>query len=497
MTSAQSAPRPRRLGSVRARITVVTTLIVAVALTVAGFAIVLTARSSLVNDLRTELGINLDYAREELNAAVLAEIAADADPEVSGETPDEELAAERAILAAEEICNPIIDDAFDSVGVFDDDEVDLEIEGAFADYTDCMRDNGVDDYPEPSFESSEDFAAGGFFLPGEPGAAAVVLPPLDAVRDSISDFTTVLLVAFPLVVVLMAVATWVVVGRVLRPVEAIRAEVAEIGAAGLDRRVPEPVSDDEIGRLARTMNAMLDRLHDSTERQRRFVSDASHELRSPIASIRTQVEVALEHPETADWPALAGGVLADNERMQHLVDDLLDLARADEGVLVVNASDVDFDDLVLGEAGRITMRRVDTSGVGAVRIRGDAALLSRAVRNLIENAARYADSVVWVDVEIGTAEAGPDETARFIVEDDGAGIAPGDRKRVFERFTRLEQARTREAGGAGLGLALVKEIAHAHGGDVWVEEPRRACGARFVFVVPLRAGGRAGGRAGC
>ncbi|MGH9034850.1 MAG: sensor histidine kinase, partial [Acidimicrobiia bacterium] len=248
----------------------------------------------------------------------------------------------------------------------------------------------------------------------------------------------------------------------------------------LDRRVPEPPVDNEVGRLARTMNAMLERLQRSAERQRRFVSDASHELRSPLASTRTTLEVALTHPETTTLAATAADALAETERMERLITDLLFLARGDEGGLMANPGPVDVDDLVTAETARVRSRArvtVDASRVSAARVSGVAGHLEQAVRNLLENAERHARSAVSVSL------ADDGEAVVLTVDDDGPGVAPEDRERIFDRFVRLDEARARDRGGAGLGLAITREIIAAHAGTVGVGDAPGG-GARFVVRLP-------------
>jgi signal transduction histidine kinase len=301
----------------------------------------------------------------------------------------------------------------------------------------------------------------------------------DDVGEATAVVTRLLGVGLPVLLAVVAVTTWWTAGRALAPVEAMRAEVDEISAAQLHRRVPAR-GRDEIGRLARTMNRMLDRLEGAQTRQREFVSDASHELRSPVASIRQHAEVALAHPERTTVPALAATVLAEGLRVQRLVEDLLLLARAGEHRLRLAAHPVDVDDLVLDEARRLrtsTGVRVDTSGVSAARVTGDAAALRRVLRNLGDNAARHAVG------RLALALTSRDGVVVLTVEDDGPGIAPSDRERVLRRFVRLDEARDRDAGGAGLGLAIVDELVRAHGGSVDVEE-RQGGGARFVLRLP-------------
>ena len=216
---------------------------------------------------------------------------------------------------------------------------------------------------------------------------------LEEVDDSTAALVTPLLVGLPLVLLLVGGTTWVVATRALAPVERIRREVEQITGDRLDRRVPEPPSRDEIHRLAQTMNQMLGRLEDSRDRQQQFVADASHELRSPLASIRQTAEVARAHPGALPEGELAEAVLEESARMQRLVEQLLLLTRADEGVVTRTHHDVDLDDLALAEARRVVRSGldVDTSGVGAGRVRGDQTSLAQVVRNLVDNAARHAD----------------------------------------------------------------------------------------------------------
>ncbi|HEY3261827.1 MAG TPA: HAMP domain-containing sensor histidine kinase [Pseudonocardiaceae bacterium] len=310
----------------------------------------------------------------------------------------------------------------------------------------------------------------------------LVARTLDPVDESGAALAGALAIGLPVLLLLVAFTTWTVTGRALRPVEAIRREVAAISDAELGRRVPEPGGRDEVARLARTMNTMLDRLQRSRDRQRQFISDASHELRSPIASIRHQLETALAHPQETGGDKLAAGLLAEDMRMERLVNALLLLARADENIITPSRRPVDVDDLVLAEAARLRRRgrvAVDTTAVSASRIDGDPAQLASMVHNLADNAERHAASTVRLAV------AAIRGWLTLTVSDDGNGVPAADRERIFERFTRLDDARARDTGGAGLGLAIVAEVARAHGGTVRVED---GPGARFVVVLPTADG---------
>ncbi len=303
---------------------------------------------------------------------------------------------------------------------------------------------------------------------------------LEGVTDSIDSLERLLLIGLPILLVLVGATTWVVTGRALRPVEGIRLEVEAIGAEDLHRRVPEPGTGDEIGRLARTMNAMLGRLEDATARQRRFVADASHELRSPLTGIRAQLEVDLAHPEAADWQSTEREVLVDAIRLQRLVDDLLTLATADASPNDVSfRRAVDLDEIVLAEARRLRSRtphRIDTSGVSGAQLSGNPDQLTRVVRNLLDNAARHAKSTVT------TTLTESESAITLTVVDDGPGIPADQQEWIFERFARLDDARTRDEGGTGLGLAITQEVVAAHGGKIALENTP---GARFTVSFPL------------
>lgn len=303
---------------------------------------------------------------------------------------------------------------------------------------------------------------------------------LDSVEESAAVVANILLAVVPILVVVVGITTWLVVGRALAPMEAIRKEVAEISAAELHRRVPIPEGQDEVALLATTMNGMLARLADAHDRQQRLVSDASHELRSPIAAIRQQAEVAMAYPAQTTIEDLATEVLQEDLRLERLAEDLLLLARADEHALRLSARDVDVDDLVLAEArrlGQATHCRIDTTGISAARTRGDRQLLQRVIRNLAENAAGHAGSVITLGVREDNGHVVVD------VDDDGPGVPEAKRAAVFERFTRLDESRARRDGGAGLGLAIVAEIVAAHGGSVTVSDAPSG-GARFSVALP-------------
>jgi signal transduction histidine kinase len=263
-------------------------------------------------------------------------------------------------------------------------------------------------------------------------------------------------------------------GRSLRPVAAITERTRQIRSSTLHERVPVPGSHDEIAALANEMNTMLDRVQREDERRRQFVSDASHELRSPIATIRAQAEAAVTDDAQSE---LAAGVLAEAERMSVLVDDLLSLARHDEQ-LAPPGQLVDLDDLVYTDAARPRRVPVDVSAVSAGQVRARPDELARVVTHLIDNAARHARDHVSVGLSTD-----PDGQVVLTVDDDGEGIAPENRERVFDRFVRLDDARTRDAGGAGLGLAVVDTVVRSLGGSI-VAESSPLGGARLRAEFP-------------
>ncbi|NUK50938.1 HAMP domain-containing histidine kinase [Streptomyces lunaelactis] len=297
-------------------------------------------------------------------------------------------------------------------------------------------------------------------------------------------------------------------GRALRPVEAIRRRLEEITASSLDQRVPAPDADqdDEIARLARTTNATLDRLEQSSALQRQFVADTAHELRSPLAGLRAQLESASRRPQGVDWPSVVEDATADVIRLQALAEDLLLLARLDAtdanavGGAAVPAADapaVDLaelaEDLVreyrhLSSADglELALRRAGT-GAPAV-VPGDALQLERLLRNLLDNACRHA--AVAVMLRLTTDDA----TDRVVIDisDDGPGIPPAERDRVFERFIRLDDARARATGGTGLGLPIAREIALRHGGTLTITD--RTPGATLRTQLPRARAPRAGGQ---
>ena len=270
---------------------------------------------------------------------------------------------------------------------------------------------GVGGEPEQVGFREVDTASGRLIVMG---AAAV-----DPVTRSIDALRRALRFGLPALVALVAAVAYVLVGRALRPVEAIRAEVDEITGSTLHRRVSEPPTDDEIGRLARTMNAMLDRLDTTATRQRQFVADASHELRSPVAAIRTGLEVARRKADRANWPAVADTALAEESKLEALLDDLLLLARHDEnGARTRHPEPVNLSALIMAEAQRPHRVPVDVAlpGINAatepVVVPGADHELARMVSNLVDNAARHATSAVQIGLTTHDDRRAPDRRRR-------------------------------------------------------------------------------------
>jgi signal transduction histidine kinase len=313
--------------------------------------------------------------------------------------------------------------------------------------------------------------------PEDDRQTVVVAAPAGEARSSVRILRAIFLIGFPLLLAGLAALAWRVIGLTLRPVEALRRGAEEITGAGAAGSLPVPDARDEVHRLAVTLNDMLARLETSRRRQRAFVADAAHELRSPLASMRTQLEVAQRLGPKADWLATADDLLIDTERLSRLVDDLLLLARADDAGRSPARSPepVELTGLVADILGRYAEARVVPVQVGAepVWTDGDRDSLRRIVANLLDNAVRHAASRVTVEVQPG---------GTITITDDGAGIPPGDRERVFDRFTRLDDARDRDSGGSGLGLAIVRELVRLHGGQVELADAAPGVRAEVRFT---------------
>ncbi len=384
-----------------------------------------------------------------------------------------------------------VPEAFDPVGDPEDTFVQvLDTDGRVLAATDAVaRDPVLDVTPDgigPGFGTERLVRPPGRFrvlvrrIDTDAGPAFLVVGRnLDDVDESVRSLVTSLAVVAPVCILVLGGLSWWLVGRTLRPVDDIRREVEAIGGADLHRRVPVPGTDDEIATLARTMNAMLARVQAAGEEQQRFVDDASHELRTPLTRMIADLDVALAHPGADDPVRTLRRVHEDATEVEGLVEDLLFLARTAQGRSVPDV-EVDLDDVVLDvvAATRSTADiAVDTRGVGAAVTRGDGRALRRAVGNVVANAVRHARAEVAISVR---SEAG---WAVLVVDDDGPGIPTADRERIFERFTRLDEARGRADGGSGLGLAIADDVVRRHGGTISVSSSASG-GARLTISLP-------------
>jgi signal transduction histidine kinase len=441
----------KRLATVRARTTIAATLLFAVALAIGAVGLVTVLRNTMIDNVDTTLRLRASDIGALLEGGTnLTEVTI-----VNEEDSFVQIIADGEVVAS-------------SANV----EGQAPISTARPGMIITSETNPVDDSPFRILVADATTPSG--------PVNVVVGNTLEETERTVRVTLGTLAVGMPILVLLAAGMTWVLVGRALRPVESIRAEVAEIGATDLHRRVPEPDTADEVGRLAGTMNQMLDRIEAGSLRQRRFVSDASHELRTPIATIRHELEIALRDVASTDWPAVAGSVLEEDLRVQRLIDDLLWLARHDDqqhrgaGVLV------DVDEIVLRQVRRQTPRRgvsVDASSVSAGQVRGHGDDLTRVVQNLLDNAVRHAAGRVAASVTSGGSGK-----VHLHIDDDGPGVPADQRAVIFERFTRSDQARSRDAGGTGLGLAIATEIVDEHGGTLTVGDSPLG-GARFTVEL--------------
>ena len=301
---------------------------------------------------------------------------------------------------------------------------------------------------------------------------------IEPASDGMHALELLLALAVPGLILLTASTTWLFVGRALRPVESIRRQVADISATALDRRIPEPSTNDEVQLLARTMNTMLGRLEEAATRQRSFVSDAAHELRSPLTSMRAELEIAAARPEVVDWSAFVERLSTTSARIEHLVEDLLASATSEEQA--IRKVDVDLDEIVLRRIETLratTSLAVDAQRIDGARVLGDRNALERVVANLIDNAEEHARTTITVELR---AQEG---VAELVVIDDGLGVPSHLRERVFDRFVRVDEGRDRRHGGAGLGLSIARHIVEAHNGTIGFADDTSH--TRVIVRLPL------------
>ncbi|MGW0531486.1 sensor histidine kinase [Streptomyces sp. NPDC003032] len=468
----------RFFGSVRARATLGASLVVALALVAAGAAVLLSVRDNLTGqaDGRAD-----SAAREVASQLAAGRSYGDLDLPDGDEVPVQVVDENGKVVAASEDLERISGTGTDVVkpggGAAKPSGNDAETEKAEPGESGEIDDDAkyTDGSATVDGESADyRFAAVEVGTETKGDLTVYAGGSLSDERSAVSTALTSMLIGFPLLLGVVAGVTWLVTRRALRPVAAITAEMSAITASeDLARRVPEPDTHDEIARLARTTNETLTALQTSVERQRRFVADASHELRSPIASLRTQLEVGAAHPELLD----VDGAVEDTVRLQELAADLLLLARLDAGEKP-GGGRVDLAALVREELSQRTRDRVDVHmDLKSVEVTGSRGQLARVLGNLVNNAQRHARSRVTVTTRADGA------WAVLEVADDGSGVPPSERERIFERFVRLDDARTRDEGGAGLGLAIARDVAARHGGTLGVREAPSG-GALFELRLP-------------
>ncbi|AQS67484.1 ATP-binding protein [Streptomyces pactum] len=478
----------RLLGSVRARATLGATLVVAVALIAAGTAVLLSLRSNLLGEagtqaersareVATELAVGTPYAELSLDVDDRPVQVVDEDGGLVAASENLERISGTGVDAVKPQPTPTDTDTDTDDGDDDGDSDDDDDAGESLEPGEIGERTTVSDGSATIDGDTEDYRFAAVPVQNRAGDDLTVYAgaPLSAEHGAVNTALTVMLIGFPLLLAVVGWVTWLVTGRALRPVAGIRREMAAITASeDLARRVPVPDTHDEVARLASTTNQTLAALESSVERQRRFVADASHELRSPIASLRTQLEVAAAHPELLDLD----GAVEDTVRLQRLAADLLLLARLDAGERPSDAR-VDLVALAREEAGGrpgVSVRAVD-GAAGEVAVAGSRGQLGRVLANLLDNAQRHARSAVEVSVRRDG------DAAVVAVADDGEGVPAADRERIFERFVRLDAARSRDDGGAGLGLAIARDVAVRHGGTLTVHEAP-AGGALFELRLP-------------
>ncbi|MFD5080744.1 ATP-binding protein [Streptomyces sp. NPDC058371] len=460
----------RLFGSVRARATLGATVVVTIALVAAGTAVLLSLWSNLSGQAGTQAERAARAVATELSGgAGYDRLSLDDD-----DRPVQIVDGSKRLVAATEDLERISGTGTDAVrvqaaqpGRGDDGDDDALRPGEIGEDVDFGDGSATIDGDTADYR----FAAVEVSVTGKGTLTVYAGAPLAAEQSAVRTALTVMLIGLPLLLAVVAGVTWLVTRRALRPVEGIRREMAAITASqDLARRVPVPETHDEVARLARTTNETLAALEASVERQRRFVADASHELRSPIASLRTQLEVGAAHPELLD----VGGAVEDTVRLQRLAADLLLLARLDAGEGPGEAR-FDLGTLVREETAQ---RAGVTVAAESVEVAGSRGQLARVLANLLDNARRHARQRVAVTLrtENGWAVLG--------VADDGAGVPPAERERIFERFVRLDDARSRDDGGAGLGLAIARDVALRHGGTLTVREAPEG-GALFELRLPV------------
>jgi len=453
-------------GSLRLRITLLATLALGTVLAVGSLVLVWAVERTVVGEVRDAAGREVDRVADALTA--------DEDLEPAGES----LNRHTVLVLIRDNTGRTVDILV--TGIPDSQLQHLAESGRLdqlAPHVDAVEAaEGLGLHVE-SGQSEDDLVVASRRVATPEGPRTVVaVSNLAPATQSVDATIRALLVSAPLLLFFVAGLTWVVTGRALRPVEQIRDQADTISHSNLGDRLPEAASRDELGRLTTTLNEMLERLEAGAWRQREFISDASHELATPLAAIRAELEIALAHPERADWPGVAERLLSDHRRLERLTADLLTLARLDEplpdaGTDVVNLAEVVAIEL---ESSSLEVE----ADLKSVQVLGSASYLARLVHNLIDNANRYGNYRIAVQL------SEEDGVAVLTVDDDGAGVPEADRDRIFDRFTRLDESRARSSGGVGIGLSLVRRVADWHGGSVSVGDAAMG-GARFEVRIPL------------
>lgn len=475
----------RFIRSVRGRITLLSTAMVAITLVIASIALVRLVKADLLASTEEALDAALAAQAEQFgDIELLADESYDLIEEEIGGTQfelglftvgDEGEALGDLFIEGEPVAQLALDletgEVVEIIDPFtgellDDPEIHRELESLVFEVLELS-------------EAGEEGGGGGRLLVGA--------APLREVEESVDALSDALVTVVPLLTVIFGLLTWWLVGRALRPVVSITEQVEEISTSNLHRRVPVPETADEVAEMATVMNTMLARLERGGERQRQFSADASHELRSPLSTVRAAADVLARNPTPERAARLADDIAAETERMDILIGDLLELARLDEARSGTGAQSAEPLDLVALVESELAGDAVELDAPERLPMVGAPRQLARLVRNLVDNAKRHAADRVRVTIRSGAG--GPE----LEVDDDGPGVPPGQEQIIFERFSRLDEARSRDGGGAGLGLSLVRSIAESHGGEVRVGRSPLG-GARFTVVLPApRAGIDTGG----
>lgn len=447
--------------SLRSRITVLATIVLVVVLAVAALVIVALVDRQLTNDLAAQNDETLDEVAAAIEAGT---------PPVAIRLP---LGTDGTEF--------VITDAFgefvqSTIVVFDSSEtipVDISEDGVVFAPPPGFVDEELPWFVEDisTWEATERTAV----APNGDGYVIAALTPNTIVDRNVRQVRSVLGLVIPALAAVFAALIWFLTGRMLRPVAQMTERANSIRTDTLHERLTEPGTDDEIDRLAVTLNSMLDRLDAGAKQQRDFVSDASHELQSPLTVMIGEAELAGASGDPIRLAEANERVIEQGRRLTSLIDDLLALARSGEAAL--RRIELDLDDVIRDEAG-LQSRPIDTSRVDHVRMTGDLGALSRLIRNLLDNAARYADD------EIVVAASAVGSTVTVTVDDDGPGVPADQRRRVFERFGRADESRARATGGTGLGLAISQAIVEAHGGEIVVGDSPLG-GARLRVTLPV------------